>query len=151
MCHAIIALALPRWLETLSVACDCCPWNAHKYGQRPSWNSIISLKHHTRLDDIGFRMQQRPLDNTHSHTTSSMAFHHSNWIIHMVEQRQSWNAIISLVLHTNEQCQAWHAIIALRQQKQLDYVGRRQDVSCPRSPLKSHSRMKSGVQCHHGR
>ena len=138
MCHAIIALALPRWLETLSVACDCCPWNAHKYGQRPSWNSIISLKHHTMLDDVDVRMQQRPLDNKHNYTTSRMAFHHSNWIIHIMTSVVECHHL-RCTAHTNEKCRAWHAIITLRQHKRSDYVGRRQDVSCPRIPWKAHT------------
>ena len=86
--------------RTLGLAYDHCPWTAHTDGQCQSLNAFISLKHHTRLDDVDLCIQLRPLESTDDHKMSSVACHHSHWIIQIVKWCQSWNAIIFLLMNT---------------------------------------------------
>uniref|UniRef100_A0A3Q7HKW9 Uncharacterized protein n=1 Tax=Solanum lycopersicum TaxID=4081 RepID=A0A3Q7HKW9_SOLLC len=102
--------------------------------------------------------------------TSGVACHHSPWTTNMVERRRAWHEITALGLHARSdkvrrgmisppldsthgrQHWAWHDITALRQHTWSDDVGH--GMTSP--PLDNthgrtttHSRMTSGVACHH--
>uniref|UniRef100_A0A494G8R8 Uncharacterized protein n=1 Tax=Solanum lycopersicum TaxID=4081 RepID=A0A494G8R8_SOLLC len=84
---------------------------------------------YTGPNDVLSGMPSFPLDSTHDRTTSTVACHHCPWKVYMIKQH--W---------------VWHVIIAFGQHTRLDDVGH----GMPSWTLSStHSRMTSGVACHH--
>ena len=104
-------------------------WTTRTVGRRWAWHVITAFGQHTWSDDIRPCMPSSRLGNTHSPTTSGMAFHHHLWAVQPVEQ-----------------CQTWHDMIALGLHAQSNNV--RHGMTSP--PLDStHGRTTSGVACHH--
>ena len=67
---------------TLGVACHHRFWTAHTVRKSWSWHARMSLRQHTRSNDVGRRMP------------SSMACYHCPSIKHTVRQRHVWHAVI---------------------------------------------------------
>ena len=135
-------------------------WAAQMVERRRASHDITTLGLHTQSDDVGHGMTSPLLENTHSRTTSGVAWHHHSWTTHIVGRRRAWHDITALGQHTQsddvgrgmtsqpldsthgQQCRAWHDITALGQHTQSDDVGR--GMKSP--PLDStHSRTTSGM------
>ena len=54
-------------------------WKAHIVGLRLAWHAILSLRQHTRSNNVENGLPSLPLDSTHGRTTSGMASHHYPW------------------------------------------------------------------------
>ena len=93
-----------------------------------------------------------------------MTCHHRLWIVHTVESRRAWHALIAFGQHTRSndvwrgmpsspldithgrQRQSWHDITSLGKHTRSDDV----EHGMTSSPLDStHGRTTSGVACHH--
>ncbi|TMW81743.1 hypothetical protein EJD97_008050 [Solanum chilense] len=148
------------WIEihsrtTTGMACNHGPWPAHAVDQywrgRPSlflesihrvrrrreWHAIISLRHHTQLEDVARGMLSSLLDCTHGRTMLGMA---------MLSSPLGSTHSTTMSARVVGLCRAWHDIIAIVQHTLLDNV--RRDV--PYSLLdNTHGGTMSGMSCNH--
>ena len=93
-------LCITHIRTTSGVTCNHSPLEAHSYGRRWAWISIISLIRHTRSKDVRRGMPSLPLDSRYSRTTSDVACHHCPWLAHTIGSRRALDAIITLVQQT---------------------------------------------------
>ena len=76
---------------TSGKACHRSPWTAHMVERRRVWHSIMDLRQHTRLNDVGRGMQSSPMDGKHGRTTSVVACYHLLWTAQTVGRRRAWH------------------------------------------------------------
>ena len=93
-------LCITHIRTTSGVTCNHSPLEAHSYGRRWAWISIIALGRHTRSKDVRRGMPSLPLDSRYSRTTSDVACHHCPWLAHTIGSRRALDAIITLVQQT---------------------------------------------------
>ncbi|TMW98648.1 hypothetical protein EJD97_003690 [Solanum chilense] len=104
-------------------------WHAIMVEQGWAWHAIITLRQHTRSDDVGRAMPSSPLGSTHGHTMSGETCHHCLWTAQMIVPHQAWQTIIVVGLHTRSKDVERGILL---------------------SPLGSiHGRTMSGVKSHH--
>ena len=116
---------------TSSVAFHHHRWKAYTIRWCQAWLVVISLRQHTRSDDVRRGFPAWSLGSIHGgRMTSDMACHHRLWAAHRVGRFR-----------------AWYAIVSLRQHIWWDDIGRDM-LSLTFDNLNDWT--TSGVACHHG-
>ena len=87
-------LCITHIRTTSGMTCNHSHLEAHSYGRRWAWISIISLIRHTRSKDVRRGMPSLPLDSRNSRTTSDVACNHCPRVAHTIGSRWALDAII---------------------------------------------------------
>ena len=116
-------------------------------GRRRESHDIITLWHHTPLDNVGHGIPSSPLGSTHNWTTLGVAFHHSPWKAYTLEQRGVWHVIFAIGQHPRlDDVGRGIPGPALLKQTQSDYIWRVLQSSAFGS---TYNQRTSGMTCHH--